>query len=72
MTGANTTQQLESVQLLTAEEVAELLAVSPRSVWRLSDTGQIPAPVRFGGRVTRWRLIDIRNFIAARAGKGAD
>lgn len=48
--------------LLRAREVARLLAVSVRSVWRLAATGLIPAPVKVGG-ATRWRACDIHAFV---------
>ncbi|TVQ30013.1 MAG: helix-turn-helix domain-containing protein [Phycisphaeraceae bacterium] len=45
--------------LLTAREVADLLGVHVRSVWRMSQTGDIPAPIRLSERVVRWRLADL-------------
>lgn len=48
-----------SITLLTAREVADLLGVHVRSVWRLSQAGEIPAPIRIGERVVRWRLADL-------------
>ena len=52
-------------QLLTAREVAELLGIGLRTVWRWTVTGQLPAPVRQGrqGRVVRWRVRDLKRFI---------
>lgn len=44
---------------LTAREVADLLGVHVRSVWRLARTGEIPAPLRVSERVVRWRLTDL-------------
>lgn len=49
--------------LLTAAELARLLNVSTRTLWRLRSAGQLPQPVRFGGAV-RWRLDDVRKWIA--------
>ena len=40
--------------LLSAAELAELLGVSARHVWRLRDAGELPAPIRLG-RLVRWR-----------------
>lgn len=40
--------------LLDVKEVAALLSVSVRSVWRLRDAGDLPAPVRVG-KLIRWR-----------------
>ncbi|NLN94401.1 MAG: helix-turn-helix domain-containing protein [Candidatus Hydrogenedens sp.] len=42
---------ITETKLLTAVQVAELLGVAKRTVWRLRDSGAIPAPVRLGGAV---------------------
>lgn len=39
--------------LLTAADVAGLLSCSTRSVYRLSDAGRMPRPLKIGGMV-RW------------------
>lgn len=39
--------------LLTAEQVAELMNISERSVWRHLSAGKLLEPVRIGGCV-RW------------------
>jgi len=49
--------------LVTAAEVAHLLNVSTRTLWRQLSAGLIPPPVRFVGSV-RWRIEEIRNWIA--------
>lgn len=54
----------ESV-LMTAEEIAELLQLSVRSVWRLRSSGGIPKPVRIGGTTVRWRRVEIMEWVAA-------
>jgi excisionase family DNA binding protein len=48
--------------LLTDAEVAILLAISRRQVWRLVNTGELPPPIRFG-RSTRWRRNDIERCL---------
>ncbi len=50
--------------LISAAELASLLKLSTRSLWRHLSAGQIPKPVRIGGTV-RWRLEEVRNWIAA-------
>ena len=42
----------ESV-MLTVHDVARMLNCSTRTVYRLTDTGRMPQPVRLGGLV-RW------------------
>ncbi|HEY4311889.1 MAG TPA: helix-turn-helix domain-containing protein [Pirellulales bacterium] len=49
--------------LIKANEVADLLGVSTRTLWRLLSEGRLPQPVRLGGN-TRWRLPDIETWIA--------
>ena len=49
--------------LVTAVELAQLLHISTRTLWRLRSAGQLPQPVRFGGTV-RWRLEEVRKWIA--------
>jgi len=53
-----------AVQLLDVRAVAQLLDCSPRHVYRLSDAGAMPAPVRLGALV-RWRRQDIGDWLAA-------
>ena len=48
--------------LLTAEEVAAMLGVSERTLWRLLSAGKVPKPIRFG-RNTRWRAAEVAEWI---------
>lgn len=48
--------------LITAQEFADLMQLSVRSLWRLSSAGQIPEPVRIGGSV-RWRREEVHFWI---------
>jgi len=51
-----------AAKLLDVEMVAELLNCSPRHVYRLSDGGKMPAPVKLGSLV-RWSASAIREWI---------
>lgn len=42
------------LELLTKEQVAQRLNISLRTVYRLIQTGEIPAPVKLG-KMLRWR-----------------
>jgi excisionase family DNA binding protein len=53
-----------SPQLLTALDVAVLLGISKRQVWRLASAGQLPGRVKLG-RLVRWRQADIQKWIEA-------
>jgi len=48
--------------LIDAAEVAKMLGISPRSVWRLRSGGKIIEPLRVGGLV-RWRRDQILDWI---------
>lgn len=50
--------------LMTAKQAAAVLAISERTLWKLTNDGQLPA-IRFG-RIVRYDLTDLRAFIAAR------
>ena len=49
--------------LITAEQVAAMLQVSPRTVWRLRSSGKLPKPVEIGGSV-RWNSEQIQRWIS--------
>jgi excisionase family DNA binding protein len=48
--------------LMTVEDLAKLLHVSVRTVWRLRRNESLPRPVKIGGGV-RWRISDVRAWI---------
>ena len=50
--------------LLDVRAVAALLDCSPRHVYRLSDAGRMPAPVRIGALV-RWRRTELLAWLDA-------
>lgn len=49
--------------LVSAETVAKMLNISPRTVWRLLSAGKLIEPVRLGGN-TRWRSAEVLQWIA--------
>lgn len=48
-------------ELLTAREVAHVLRISERSVWRLCAEKKLPAPLHVGG-AARWKKMDIEEW----------
>lgn len=52
----------EFAMLLTARQVADLLQLSVRSVWRLRSAGALPHEIRIGAAV-RWRRDEISRWI---------
>ncbi len=51
-------------RLLRVSEVAKTLSVSSRTIWRMTDRGELPRPVRIGTRMVRWRESEIEAYIA--------
>lgn len=49
-------------QMIDVREVATILSISTRSVWRLVSRGDLPQPIRLG-RTVRWRSTDIDRWI---------
>ena len=59
------TKASESERLaLAATEVAELLGISARHVWKLHASGQLPQPVRLG-RSVRWNRVELVRWLEA-------
>ena len=54
----------DAPQLIEATEVAKMLGISPRTIWRLKDAGKVPNPISIGSMV-RWRREEISDWIAA-------
>lgn len=59
-----TNEQIPAVLTANAKQVAAMLGVSVRQVWRLHNTGRLPRPVRLGNCV-RWRRAEIEAFVEA-------
>ncbi len=48
--------------LLRVEQVADVLGISKRTVWRLVSGGILPPPVTLG-RCKRWKHSDVARFV---------
>ena len=65
-----------NAQLLGVKDVAGLLRMHPRSIWRLTaraeaGLAEFPKPLRIGPKTVRWRLSDLQTYLAALAeGRG--
>ncbi len=60
--------------LMSAAEVAAVLGVGERTVWRLTSRaqagyGSFPRPVRLAARTVRWRWQDIEKYLLELAAK---
>ena len=67
MTELRTEQHVEcdpeaAMALLTVDDIARLLRCSSRTVYRLTDSGRIPRPVKLGALV-RWPKTTIETWI---------
>jgi prophage regulatory protein len=51
-------------RLITDREVAHLLGASRSWVWMLTRDGKLPAPIKLSQRCTRWRLAQVREWMA--------
>jgi excisionase family DNA binding protein len=56
--------ELASLQYLNVRQVAELLGVHPRTVWRLVSSGDLPQPIKISAKVVRWRVADLEAHLA--------
>jgi predicted DNA-binding transcriptional regulator AlpA len=52
-------------QLLEAADLADLLGITLRSVWRRKADGTLPKPVQLG-RLVRWNRTDVERWLAGR------
>ena len=49
-------------RLLTDKQVAYLLGISIRSVWRMADKGTLPKPIKIL-RLARWKITEIQSVM---------
>lgn len=56
-------REMHTDQLLTINEVAEQLQVTPRTIRRWAANGEFPAPITMGGRTQRWRRPTVEQWI---------
>jgi predicted DNA-binding transcriptional regulator AlpA len=54
----------QQVLAISARDLAGMLDVSLRQVWRLNSAGKLPRPIRLGGSV-RWGRQEIMDWFAA-------
>ena len=50
--------------LIDTKEVAKLLKLGDRTIWGMSHSGRMPAPIKIGGAV-RWNRAEIEAWVAA-------
>lgn len=47
----------------SADELAQILKVGRRTIWRWTAQGKLPPPIYFSPRTARWRERDIRHIL---------
>ncbi len=52
------------VLAIRARNLAEMLVVSVRQIWRLHSAGKLPKPIRLGGSV-RWNRQEVMDWFEA-------
>jgi excisionase family DNA binding protein len=57
-------QPVMSAELLDVRTVARMLDCSKRHVYRLSDAGRMPRPLKLG-QLVRWRRAELMNWLDA-------
>ena len=50
-------------EFLSADDIATLLRISRRTVFRLRQRGHLPQPVEVTRGIVRWRYADIRAYL---------
>jgi predicted DNA-binding transcriptional regulator AlpA len=50
-------------EFVTADDVAAMLRVSRRTVFRMRQRNELPPPVEVSRHIVRWRLADLREFV---------
>ena len=61
----------EPPELLTSRDVARLLHIGVKTVFRLVEAGVVPPPIRLSRKILRWRAEDIARFLRGGGGKSA-
>jgi len=51
---AASSDQLDDLQMISADDLAAILKISKRTLWRLLSSKGLPEPTRFG-KCVRWR-----------------
>ncbi|WP_414675655.1 helix-turn-helix transcriptional regulator [Methyloceanibacter sp.] len=60
----------DTLELLTIDEVAELLGLKKWTIRRKVRDGSFPAPIRLSEQTNRWRARDVEAWLQALAEKG--
>jgi len=57
-------QQHDNKLLVDSRQVAKMLDVSPRKLWQMQDSGEMPAAVKIG-RLVKWNSEELKGWVTA-------
>ena len=49
--------------LLTVKDVADILSIGVRTVWRWAAQGKIPRPIRLARNTLRWKASQLQEYM---------
>lgn len=59
---------LPATAKLSAREIADIISINEKTVWRWVKAGILPQPQRISTRCTRWSVGDVRKALAQKSG----
>ena len=60
--------RLPAEALVSAKELSILSGRSRASIWRDVQAGRLPQPIAIGPQARRWRMVDVRAYLAGANG----
>lgn len=54
---------MNDYEMIDSDQVAHVLGCSKRTVWRMLEAGELPAPIRFNRKVVRWCAATLRAWM---------
>lgn len=54
-----------------AKKAAVRLGIAPSTLWRWTQQGRLPQPIRLSARCSVWRIADLEAFLEKQAAEGA-
>lgn len=53
-------------ELLTCDQVQEIVPLTTSTIYRLMRSGKFPAPIKIGGRNVRWLRSEVLDYLKSR------
>ena len=54
--------KMRDMEVMQVKEVANYFSCHPATIWRMTERGQLPKPIRIGGK-TRWIRSEIEEVV---------